>query len=353
MKKLLFMTVLTVFTTLTISCSKDDSVETTITASDFTANVDENSNNGTSLGTVNATTNTGNLTFSITSQTPNDAIAINSSTGEITIANKDAFDYETNTEIKATIKVTNGETTKTINATILINDVNTVNELFKDNEIVAYYPFNGNANDESTNTYNGTVNNTTLVKDRNNKENAAYNFDNDATIDFSENIPLGKNSFSISFWVKLPSTLANGSYVILSKREACSIGNLIQVNYNPSTKRINTGLRSDNTQNNFTAGTGHTFTTHPTDWFHVTIVKNNANKNVSMYINGTTNANSTSLWTSAANDRLLDITNNAKFSLGNSPCVNVDGSKYFEGSIDDVLIVNRVLTNAEITELAK
>lgn len=355
MKKLNQLVAFLFLSLVTLSCSKDDGAEPlpVVTLSDFTASIDENSKNGTSLGKVSATTDKGNLTYSITSQTPNGALAINATTGEITIADETAFDYETNTEITAKVKVVNGETTKTANVTITINDVEVVKELFEDTEIVAYYPFNGNVNDESTNNYNGTVRTLTLTKDRNNNDNSAYDFNGNTNIEFSKDIPLKKGSFSISFWVKLPSNLANGSYVILSKREACSRGNLIQVSYNPSTKRIGAGFRSDKTQYNFRANAGHNFTTQPTDWFHVTIVKNNDKRNVSMYINGTTNANSTSLWTSAPNNRLLDITNNAKFNLGTSPCVDVDGSKAFKGSIDDVLIVNRVLTDTEITELAK
>lgn len=42
--------------------------------------------------------------------------------------------------------------------------------------LVAYYPFNGNANDESGNGNNGTVNGATLTTDRNGNANSAYSF---------------------------------------------------------------------------------------------------------------------------------------------------------------------------------
>ena len=42
--------------------------------------------------------------------------------------------------------------------------------------LVAYYPFNGNANDESGNDHHGTVNGATLSEDRNGHNNSAYNF---------------------------------------------------------------------------------------------------------------------------------------------------------------------------------
>jgi len=43
--------------------------------------------------------------------------------------------------------------------------------------LVAYYPFNGNANDESGNGNNGTVNGATLTSDRFGNANSAYSFD--------------------------------------------------------------------------------------------------------------------------------------------------------------------------------
>ncbi len=43
--------------------------------------------------------------------------------------------------------------------------------------LVGYWPFNGNANDESGNGNHGTVNGATLSSDRNGVANSAYNFD--------------------------------------------------------------------------------------------------------------------------------------------------------------------------------
>ena len=42
--------------------------------------------------------------------------------------------------------------------------------------LVAYYPFNGNANDESGNGNNGVVHGATLTTDRFGNANAAYDF---------------------------------------------------------------------------------------------------------------------------------------------------------------------------------
>ncbi len=46
-----------------------------------------------------------------------------------------------------------------------------------DNGLVAYYPFNGNANDESGNGNDEKVNGATLATDRSGESGKAYSFD--------------------------------------------------------------------------------------------------------------------------------------------------------------------------------
>ncbi|UCH63397.1 MAG: T9SS type A sorting domain-containing protein [Fidelibacterota bacterium] len=67
--------------------------------------------------------------------------------------------------------------------------------------LVAYYPFNGNANDESGKGNDGTVNGAILTADRFGKANSAYSFDGvDDYIETSE-FQMTTNSFSVSYWV--------------------------------------------------------------------------------------------------------------------------------------------------------
>ena len=59
--------------------------------------------------------------------------------------------------------------------------------------LVAYYPFNGNANDESGNGHHGTVIGATLTSDRDGNENSSYSFDGDDIIElFNTNICIFK-----------------------------------------------------------------------------------------------------------------------------------------------------------------
>ena len=72
---------------INFSCNNDDegAVTPEISVEDLTVTIDENPTNGQSVGTI-AADGTGTLSFSIASQTPAGALSINSSTGELTIA---------------------------------------------------------------------------------------------------------------------------------------------------------------------------------------------------------------------------------------------------------------------------
>ena len=87
----------------------------------------------------------------------------------------------------------------------------------------AYYPFNGNANDESGNGRNGTVNNdATETTDRFDNANSAYSFDGDKDYishgthgDWDALIGGATEAalpFSVSAWIK-PAALTNGTVI--------------------------------------------------------------------------------------------------------------------------------------------
>ncbi|BAO76766.1 cadherin repeat domain-containing protein [Winogradskyella sp. PG-2] len=113
---------------LIISCSADDTVEVdnfTPSASDITLTIDENPSNGQTLCNV-ATNLTGSLVYSISSQSPTGAIAINNATGEITINDSSKFDYEINSIIEATITVTNSLDSAISDILITLNNIDDI-----------------------------------------------------------------------------------------------------------------------------------------------------------------------------------------------------------------------------------
>ncbi|MBK7429462.1 MAG: hypothetical protein IPI62_00575 [Bacteroidetes bacterium] len=76
------------------------------------------------------------------------------------------------------------------------------------NGLVGWWPFNGNANDESGNGNSGTVNGATLVNDRYGNPSKAYNFNginNFIEIPHSSSLVFPASTQSISFWLNLPS----------------------------------------------------------------------------------------------------------------------------------------------------
>ncbi|MBT30501.1 MAG: hypothetical protein CMO01_12655 [Thalassobius sp.] len=96
-----------------------------ISAQDFTISIDENPTDGQVLGTLQVN-GSGTLEYSITSQTPSGALALNASTGEMTVIDPNLFDYETNPVITAAISVNNSSDTVTATATINLNDVDEI-----------------------------------------------------------------------------------------------------------------------------------------------------------------------------------------------------------------------------------
>lgn len=80
------------------------------------------------------------------------------------------------------------------------------------NGLVACYPFNANAKDESGNGNNGTVNSATLTTDRFGKANSAYNFDGSTQfIEVSAN-QFQNNNYSFSIWANPDITPPTNTY---------------------------------------------------------------------------------------------------------------------------------------------
>ncbi|WP_291869354.1 DUF1566 domain-containing protein [Maribacter sp.] len=138
----------------TFGCGNDDdgapqNIE--INIQDLAVTIDENPTNGQVIGTVQ-TDGSGTLNFSITSQTPSGALSINTSTGELTVANAAIFDFEVNPIITATITVTNAVETAMV--TVNLNNLNettiqdltvTIDENPTDGQVVGTFQTGGSA----------------------------------------------------------------------------------------------------------------------------------------------------------------------------------------------------------------
>ncbi|WKN43122.1 BspA family leucine-rich repeat surface protein [Tunicatimonas pelagia] len=158
-------TVGTATDTAQVTITLNDVDETMITATNFSVTMDENPTNGQVLGTVQASSPM-TLSFSLTSQTPAGAMAINATTGELTVAQASAFDYETNQTLTANFEVTNGPNTETGTITITLNDVNeaaadafilTYRTSMPNEDVTIYTYFNSYTYDYNVDWGDGTV----------------------------------------------------------------------------------------------------------------------------------------------------------------------------------------------------
>jgi hypothetical protein len=200
--------------------------------------------------------------------------------------------------------------------------------------LVAYYPFNGNANDESGNGNNGTVNGATLIVDRFGNANKAYSFDGNDIIRISNNDSLnfGTSDFSMSLWIK-----PNSEYCQIIGKDVFPgglLGYYLSIGAAGTRKlRFATRNVSDNTLDSPNP--------LPNEWTYIVAVrKSNILK---LYINGT-------LDSSLSESSTTNVSSNADFKIGRfDEWIGVQSSFY--GNIDDIRIYNRALSETEIQQL--
>jgi hypothetical protein len=222
------------------------------------------------------------------------------------------------------------------------NEVNfTTNTIDLKNGLVAYYPFSGNAGDSSGNNNHGIVNGATLTTDRFGNANKAYSFNGtNQFISIKDNINFRPSIFSISVWIN--GIDFNGFNQVISKNAGTAVNesiNLVVNNNNSWNVSAQVGgpnyygtlLRSPNVLQ-----TGV--------WNNITYVYRGIGLSQGIYINGN-----------------LVISNNSEFEIRydekewyiGAQIENLLNNYFFRGSIDDVRIYNRALTQEEITYLSK
>ena len=199
--------------------------------------------------------------------------------------------------------------------------------------LIAYYPFNGNANDYSGNGNNGTVYGAQLTSDKNGKHNAAYTFNgvNDfIKVPTSTSLENFDKEITISAWININKWFNSGSvgyFPILEKSDESSIGGLMNLHINTSTG-IQSIYRGNIAYNNYKIPLNQ--------WVYVSFVcKNNT---AYFYIDG---------------NLIGKKQMNGNYSYKkNSPLIigkDIPGLvEYANGKIDEIRIYNRALSDSEI-----
>lgn len=209
--------------------------------------------------------------------------------------------------------------------------------------LVAHYSFEGNTNDVSGNNHHASLWGAVLTSDRKGKTNSAYQLDGfddflsvDAITDF------GNSNFTYSAWVKPLANPGANSYSCL-----ISIGNAgadqamtINNNYH-NTVGINVGGYNNTTTTSSTSVDSKQLPAL-NEWVHITYTRSNTD--VKLYVNGVQKAS---------------VSTNGTLPKYTTPLIFTIGTRYntseafFNGSMDEVKIYNRVLSPAEVEELYK
>lgn len=99
------------------------------------------------------------------------------------------------------------------------------------NGLVGWWPFNGNANDESGNGNNGTVNGAMLTMDRFGNLTSSYHFDNAGNITVTSNQFQNyvNTGFTISYWFTMEDSVTTNTHCILTNYDGV---NGVIISYN-------------------------------------------------------------------------------------------------------------------------
>jgi formylglycine-generating enzyme required for sulfatase activity/uncharacterized protein YjbI with pentapeptide repeats/alpha-tubulin suppressor-like RCC1 family protein/N-acetylneuraminic acid mutarotase len=209
--------------------------------------------------------------------------------------------------------------------------------------LVAWYPFDGNASDMSGNGNDGTVYGATLGEDRNGEAGKAYEFDGvDDYIEVNYSSSVNTESFTISLWANPyildgPANAAEGHYMspITSRDDFPTRGFLM---YKTPSGKWSMGVGNGNysgwqglvTQDDAVAK----------DWTHLAFTF--ASNHLTGYTKGIP---------FQSIEATLSSNTSRPLRIGAGTTESLSPKFYFNGSIDDVRIYNRALSEAEVQAL--
>jgi len=211
------------------------------------------------------------------------------------------------------------------------------------NGLVAYYPFNGNATDNSGNNYNGTVNGATLTANRFGVANTAYylNGQSDYISTQYQGI-LGSQSRSLCVWAKLSGINDQNPLVMYGSTTSGDGGTdryMCQVMNNPAK-----GASIDNDGSRIIMQS-----TVDTAWhFYVWTYDENDGASISsvkMYVDGVLLTNKVENYIPSQSAGQINTKADANVTFGKFL------NTYFHGKIDDIRIYNIAVTLGDVSAL--
>lgn len=219
--------------------------------------------------------------------------------------------------------------------------------------LVAWYPFNGNANDESGNGHNGTINGPTLSTDRFNTSNKAYTFSGNLQHISTNIVQTNISAYSVSMWFK--STIGGAMF---QGSRSCSSGNGTRLlMYNTITAPGYKLLYASDGYG-YTDGSESTNNYNDGNWHHVVGVWDGVG---SVQVS----PSQFTLYVDGALISQVPISSVGNGGIGGHPNIPISGSNMvmfgketcnilsysFQGALDDIAFWERAITPCEITQL--
>ena len=199
------------------------------------------------------------------------------------------------------------------------------------NGLVGWWPFNGNANDESGNGNNGSyVAGVNPTSDRNGTSNSAMGFSGQGSITLSNLPTTGSQDFTIAGWLSTSNASTARKGIACWGQDIPWQSTYFFVNTNGK-------LAFDFAYN---AGPTSTASVNDAQWHFISVT--NSNGFIQLYVDGVPNGQGMQM-------SLPNITGNTK-SIGS----NLSGGgtqNNFAGKLDDIAIWDRALTSSEIQNI--
>lgn len=207
-------------------------------------------------------------------------------------------------------------------------------ENIEEKDLIASYPFNGNANDESGNNYNGTVDGAILTEDRYGISNAAYDFEDWDDYIFFDNPPIlntaDVDGITISHWFTMQSLGADYNFYSFLGDDLKGIIS----KYRPELRDLSVSFLTDE------------FIVEETmianKWYSLIFTADFIDNSAKVYLNGQLKVDSDI----ESGRPLLN-----EFHVGRHHLPDGTYGWYFNGNIDDITIYNRPVSSDEVYEI--
>lgn len=216
--------------------------------------------------------------------------------------------------------------------------------------LVAFYPFDSNANDESGNNNNASIISAVLTEDRFSQPNSAYMFNGtDEFIEFpdTDNLSISNTSeLSISVWMRcdtlnFPASQSSGYVHWMGKGVSGQHEWTFRI-YNLDSDRPNrTSCYAFNLGGGLGAGSYEEENISQGDWIHFVATYDYPENRIQLYKNGT--LRDTDLFSDYS---IIPGNGTAPLRIGTR-----DFNSFFKGAIDDIRIYKRILDTAEVLSL--